>query len=143
MRHPARLLVLATLLLLWSACGAPQGPHVRFARASHTEIQAAANSGEVVWYDFEAGDEVPLRFGLIGVSQAVTEQPTRMVAQRAFSIVMFPDGRMMFSFDGSSLTSPQIAARWTIALDSDESGGQGGLLLFIGEPQDLPPELRR
>jgi len=125
-----------------AACGAPQGPHVRFAHASAAEIDAARASGEVVWYEFEAGDEVPLQFGLIGVSEAVTDQPVRMVAQRPFAIVIFPDGRTMFSFDGSSLTSPVQAARWSIALGSDAQGGRAGLLLYIGRPGDVPRELR-
>lgn len=125
-----------------AACGAPQGAHVRFAHASASEIEAARASGEVVWYDFEAGDEVPLQFGLLGVSQAMTDQPTRMVAQRPFSIVMFPDGRTMFSFDGTSLTRPEQAARWSIALGSDQNGGRAGLILFIGQPRDMPEELR-
>lgn len=141
-RAPGRLASLALLALTLAACGAPQGPHVRFARASAAEIEAARDSGQVVWYDFDAGDEVPLEFGLIGVSEALTEQPARMVARRPFSIVMFPDGRTYFSFDGRSLTSPQMAARWSIALGSDANGGRAGLLLFIGQPGDLPPELR-
>jgi hypothetical protein len=136
------LAVALPFVLLAAACGSPQGPHVRFARASSSEIEAARNSGQVVWYDFEAGDEVPLEFGLLGVSEAITDQPTRMIAQRPFSIVVFPDGRTMFSFDGSSLTSPRVAARWSIALGSDDRGGRAGLLLFIGQPQDVPQELR-
>lgn len=129
-------------MLLSSACGPPQGRHVRFAHASQSEIEAARESGQVVWYDFEAGDEVPLQFGLLGVSQAMTESPTRMIAQRPFSIVMFPDGRTMFSFDGSSLTRPEQAARWSIVLGSDPNGGRAGLVLFIGQRQDMPDELR-
>lgn len=107
------------------------------------QIQEAEQSGQVVWYDFEAGDEVPLEFGLLGVAQAVTDQPVRMVAQRPFSIVVFPDGRTMFSFDGQSLTSGNQAARWSVALGSDERGGRAAMILFIGQQQDLPPQLRR
>lgn len=132
------------LLSLWVAgCGAPQGPHVRFASASRGAIEAAQSSGQVVWYDFERGDEVPLDFVFVGVGRAVTEQPMRMVASRAFSIVVFPDGRTMFSFDGSSLVSAQLASRWSVALDADEQGGRAGFLLFIGQQEDLPAELRR
>ena len=138
-----RLLPLGFLVLAAAAgCGAPQGAHVRFARASASEIEAARESGQVVWFDFEAGDEVPLEFGLLGVGEGVTEQPTRMVAQRPFSIVIFPDGRTMFSFDGSSLTSPQMAARWSIALGTDGQRGRVGLVLFIGRPQDMPQQVR-
>lgn len=133
-----RSLVLSlSLALALAACGGPQGAHVRFARASPSEIQAAQNSGQVVWYDFEAGDEVPLEFGLIGVADAETEQPTRMIARRPFSIVIFPDGRTYFSFDGGTLTNPQMAARWTVALGADDQRGRAAFLLFIGQQQDL------
>lgn len=138
----AFIAVLSFALIALAACGAPRGPHVRFAHATRTEIEAARGRGQVVWYDFEAGDEVPLAFGLFGVSEAVTDHPTRMVARRPFSIVVFPSGETMFSFDGRSLTSPAYAARWSVALDADEAGGRMGMLVFIGLPGDLPPELR-
>ncbi len=133
---------LACVTILASACGAPQGPHVRLARASPSQIEAAANSGQAVWYDFEAGDDVPLEFGLLGVSRAVTDQPIRMVAQRPFSIVILPGGQTYFSFDGHSLTPANQAARWSMAIGSDESGGRAALILFIGQRQDLPQELQ-
>jgi hypothetical protein len=65
-----------------------------------------------------------------------------MVAQRPFSIVVFPSGQTMFSFDGTSLVDPRMAARWSIALGADDSGGRAVLVLFIGLPGDLPEELR-
>jgi hypothetical protein len=136
-------LVIGAIALSLAACGAPQGPHVRFARASAGEIHAAEQSGQVVWYDFDVGDEVPLVFGLVGVSEAFTDPPARMVAQRPFSIVVFPDGRTMFSFDGHSLTSGQMAARWSMALGTENDRGRAALILYIGRPQDIPPELRR
>ena len=117
------------------ACGAPQGQHVRFARASASEIDAARESGQLVWYDFEAGDEVPMSLGLLGVAEAITEQPVRMVAQRPFSILIYPDGRTAFSFDGSAVVSGQTSARWSIALGSDENGGRAALVLFLGPHQ--------
>src|SRR5688500_15864055 len=93
-------LLVSTFVL---GCGAPQGPHVRFAHSSMQEIEAARGQNQVIWYDFEAGDEVPLMFGLVGVSEAISPQPARWVARRAFSVVVFPDGTTMFSFDGRSL----------------------------------------
>jgi len=139
-RTKLSILLLAALGCV--ACGAPQGPHVRFASASPSEIEAAQATGETIWYDFEAGDEVPLEMGLLGVAEAVTDQPIRMVAQRAFSIVVFPDGRTAFSFDGSSLVSAQRVARWSVALGHDAQRGRAAIVLFIGQAQDVPPELR-
>ncbi len=115
---------------------------MRFAHASSQELEAARAQGRVVWYDFEVGDDVPLLFGLVGVSEAVTQQPAHWVTRRAFSVVVFPDGTTMFSFDGRSLTSATIAARWTIGLEADDHGPTGALLVFIGERQDMPAELR-
>lgn len=139
-----RITVLFGLLFLplCVACGAPQGPHVRFAHASGAEIEAAQGSGQVVWYDFEAGDDVPFGLGLLGIAEAVTEEPVRMVARRDFSIVMFPDGRTMFSFDGRSLVSSQSVARWSIALGAHEGQARGVIVLVLGRRQDLPEELR-
>jgi hypothetical protein len=136
------LFALASAATLVLGCGAPQGPHVRFAHSSMQEIEAARSDGRVIWYDFEAGDEVPLMFGLVGVSEAISPQPARWVARRAFSVVVFPDGTTMFSFDGHSLTNATFAARWSIGLDADAQGPSGAILLFIGEQQDLPAELQ-
>lgn len=142
MQFPIRLALLLGLSLTATACGAPQGPHVRFADATQSQIEAAQQSGDVVWYDFEAGDEVPMIMGLVGVSAAVTEQPTRWIARRAFSVVVFPDGRTLFSFDGRRLVPGEIAVRWNLALGAGPEGGRAALLLFIGEEQDVPVELR-
>lgn len=143
MRRRITTSALALLACVAGACGAPQGTHIRLAHASNAELDAAGQSGEVVWYDFEAGDEVPLQFGLLGVARAATDQPSPMIAQRPFSVVVFPDGRTFFSFDGSSLTPGNQAARWSFVVGSDVAGGRAGLLLFIGQQQDLPPELQR
>ncbi len=134
--------VLFALALVAIGCGGAPGRHLRFARASQAQIEEAQRSRQVVWYDFEAGDEVPLEFGLLGVSEAIADAPIRMVAQRPFSIVLFPDGRTAFSFDGRSLRAAQTTARWNIALGADENGGRATLVLFIGEEQDIPRELR-
>ncbi len=139
-RSTLSLLLLA--LFACVGCGSVQGPHVRFATASASEIEAADASGQAVWYDFEAGDQVPLQMGLLGVAEAVTEQPIRMVAQRPFSIVVFPDGRTAFSFDGSSLVSARTVARWSIGLGTDGERGRAAIVLFIGQAQDVPPELQ-
>lgn len=124
-------------------CGARPQTHVRFARAAPEEIHTAESSGEVVWYDFEPGDEVPMAFGLLGVAEAVTETPVRFIAQRPFSIVVFPNGDTLFSFDGHSLMSGMYAARWSIALGAGPEGGRAAILLYVGNPNDVPADLRR
>jgi hypothetical protein len=97
----------------------------------------------VVWYDFEPGDDVPIVLGLIGIAEAVSQPPARMVARRHFSIVMFPDGRTYFSFDGRRLIDGTHLARWTMGLEpTDEGGGVAVLLMFIGQQQDMPDQQR-
>jgi hypothetical protein len=81
-------------------------------------------------------------FGLIGVSSAMSEQPTRWVTRRAFSVVVFPDGNTMFSFDGRSLVPGEIAVRWDMALGAGPEGGRAALLLFIGEAEDMPADVQ-
>lgn len=125
-----------------SGCSRANGPHVRFAEASSAEIENAQRSGEIIWYDFEPGDSVPIVFGLVGVSEAVSETPVRWVARRRFSVVVYPDGRTLFSFDGRRLVPGNIAAAWSLGLGAGEQGGEATLLLFIGEQQDLPRELQ-
>jgi|GEM_PF-3061420 len=128
-------------LLAAVGCGAAQGPHVRFARTNAAEIAAARATGDVIWYDFAQGDEVPLALGVLGVMEAVTEPPIRMVAKRAFSIVVFPNGNTMFSFDGQSL-EPPTAARWAIGLEAENDRPGATIVMFIGQPSDMPPAAR-
>ncbi|HJK91810.1 MAG TPA: hypothetical protein RMH85_11445 [Polyangiaceae bacterium LLY-WYZ-15_(1-7)] len=136
-------LLLAAALLTLSACGAPQARHVRFAHATATQLQALQDE-EVVWYDFQPGDEVPMVFGLLGVASAGTgDGPIPMVARRPFSIVVFRDGRTRMSFDGEHLWGGDFG-KWGVVLHPNEATGRGelGLLLFMGRPQDMPEELR-
>lgn len=137
--HQVVRISLALALFTLAACGPrAQGPHIRFAQASAVDIRAAAESDQIVWYDFEPGDEVPIVLGLVGMAAAVSEPPARMVARRHFSIVVFPDGRTFFSFDGEHLIHGEQLARWTIGLEPAGEGGAAVLLMFIGQPQDMP-----
>ncbi len=142
MRYISSLsLVLAVLTL--TACGPRSaGPHVRFSQASAADLEAAAQSNQIIWYDFEPGDEVPIILGLVGIAQAVSEPPARMIARRHFSIVVFPDGRTFFSFDGERLVSGEQLARWNITLEPAGQGGGAVLLMFIGQAQDMPEGMR-
>jgi len=142
MRAIASLSFALLVAVVVSGCGAPRGTHVRFATASPSQIQALENHPEVVWYDFKAGDEVPLDFGVLGVSEGVTEQPITFVARRDFSILVFPNGTTAFSFDGKHAVPAERAAKWVIALGADEEGGRATIGLFIGERKDMPEELR-
>ncbi|MCA9576190.1 MAG: hypothetical protein KC668_12170 [Myxococcales bacterium] len=144
--HQVLRLSLALALLTLGACGPrTTGPHVRFAQASAADLHAAQQSGQVVWYDFEPGDDVPIVLGVIGMAEAVSQPPARLVARRHFSIVLFPDGRTFFSFDGRHLVDPTHLARWTIGLEPNDDTGSGVavLLMFIGQAQDMPSDAPR
>ena len=130
--HQVLRLSLALSLLTLGACGPrTTGPHVRFAQASAADLHAAQQSGQVVWYDFEPGDDVPIVLGVIGMAEAVSQPPARLVARRHFSIVLFPDGRTFFSFDGRHLVDPTHLARWTIGLEPNDDTGSGVAVLLI------------
>jgi len=141
LKRSSFLSVGVSLVALLSACGGPQGPHVRFARTNAAEIAAARATGDVIWYDFAQGDEVPLALGVLGVMEAVTEPPIRMVAKREFSIVVFPDGHTMFSFDGQSL-EPPTAARWAIGLEAENNQPGATIVMFVGHESDMPAATR-
>lgn len=133
---------LIALCLLGVGCGGGPVTHVRFATASSAEIQAARESNGVVWYDFEAGDEVPIRLGILGVAEAVTDPPIRLVTQRPFSVVVLPNGQTYFSFDRRRTVMSNMATRWTIGMIPGDNGGEVALITFIGLPQDLPQALQ-
>ncbi len=139
LRH-ASLSMLAITIASLSACGAPQGPRIRFAQASPAQLASAENE-EVVWFEFKQGDAVPMVFLVKGIVDAEADAPIRLTATRDFWVVSFRDGRQFFSFDGRSLYQGQVG-KFGLFLTSDGQGPATGIMLYIGRPQDAPPELR-
>jgi hypothetical protein len=139
--HILRGAMLAALVFITlSGCGAPQGPRIRFAQASPAQL-ASAESEEVVWFEFRQGDSVPMVFLVKGIVDAEADTPVRLTASRDFWVVSFRDGRQFFSFDGKSLYGGQVG-KFGLFLTSDGQGPATGIMLYIGRPQDAPPELR-
>ena len=134
------LVVALTCLFGVSGCGAPQGPHIRFAQATSAQLQSAQNE-EVVWYEFHAGDEVPMVFVLRGIVEADAPQAISLRATRDFQVVVFQDGRQFFSFDGRHLFQGELG-KFGLFLTSNEGRPMTGVMLFIGQREVMPAELR-
>jgi hypothetical protein len=135
------ILPCALVVALFGCGGGPQGPRVRFTQA--TPAQLAALEGErTVWFEFVPGDEVPMSFVLAGIFESVTPEPIRLVAKQHFWVVQ-RDGATFFSFDGRRLVRGDQLAKWGLLLGtSGEQAGRAGVILLVGRPQDLPPQLR-
>lgn len=133
-------LALAFLVALTlSACGAPQGPRIRYVHASPQQLAAAENE-DVVWYEFQPGDEGPIGFLFLGMAE-IAPTEVRMVVQRQFWIVVFKDGRTMFSFDGRRLQQNPFS-RWGMLIGRGEHRGSMALLMYVGPQNEAPAQLR-
>jgi len=123
-----------------AACGAPQGPHIRYVQA--TPEQLAAVEGErMVWYEFQPGDEVPMGFAFLGMAEMGSDS-LRMRVQRPFWIVVFESGRTSFSFDGRTLVDNPFS-RWGMMIGRGEQRGTTALLMYVGPANEAPAALRR
>lgn len=130
------------LLVALVGCGGPQGPRVRFTQATPNQLAALQNE-PTVWFEFHPGDEVPMSFVLAGIFESATPQPVRMVAKQHFWVVVQREGTTFFSFDGRRLVRGDQLAKWGLLLGtSGEQAGRSGVILLVGRPQDLPPDLR-
>lgn len=126
------------LLLLVSACGAPQGPHIRYAQATPQEL-AAAEQEDTVWYEFHPGDEITMLFAFLGMAEMGGE--LRMVVKREFFIVTHK-GRTYFSFDGRSLEANPFS-RWGMLIGRGNERGRTALMMYVGPANEAPAELRQ
>ncbi|MEM9194664.1 MAG: hypothetical protein AAGF12_36130 [Myxococcota bacterium] len=121
-------------------CGAPQGPHIHYARATPEQL-AAVEDEPVVWYEFRQGDEVPMLFAFLGMGEMGSED-LQMTVTRPFWVVVFEDGRSLFSFDGSSLIQNPFS-RWGLIIGRGENRGSTALLMYVGPRDEAPEELSR
>ncbi len=128
--------LLITLGLSLGAGCAPMAPHVHFASA--TEAQLKASQVGPVWYEFHEGDEVPIAFLYKGVFEAGV--PIKAKAKKKFWLIMQPNSPPQFSFDGKSIASGSGSAGVLVAREKGENFV--GVVIYIGDPADAPPELR-
>jgi hypothetical protein len=137
-----RSLIFVTLLATLVGCGAPGGPRVRYAHATPADL-AAVEGAKTVWYEFQAGDVVPMNFVFLGIFEASTPQPVRMVAQKNVWVVVTKNKKTAFSFDGRRLVAGEEIAKWVMLMGTrGEQAGQVTTGLIVGRQNDLPPELR-
>lgn len=140
MQHYIRVVLATFVAAVAVGCAAPQGPHVRVAHASAAEMNAHKDA-KVVWYEFQKGDVVPMKFALIGMVQAEGPNDMKLVATRPFYVVTFKDGRTMFSFDGKKLVAEPFA-KWAMLVGPGEQRGETAFLLYVGRRDEMPEQLR-
>lgn len=131
------VLVAGVALSLSVGCGFGSGPHVRFATA--TEAQLKASESGPVWFEFQPGDDVPIAFLYKGVFEAGA--PIKAKAKKHFWLVLQPNQPAQFSFDGKSIAMNSSAAGILVAREKGENFV--GVVIYVGDPADAPPELRR
>ncbi len=132
--------LLAAALL--SACMAPQGPRVRVATATKAELESV-QSEDVVWYEFQPGDVVPVQFGFLGTMEGGSDGPAVFRAKRQFYFVTTQHG-LKISFDGKSFAGPN-SSQSVIAVVPRRDGKGGALVwaIYVGESGDAEGELDR
>jgi hypothetical protein len=120
------------------ACAPPVAPRVHFARA--TEAQLRQSDKEEVWYEFRPGDEFPIAMIFTGVLEA--GNPIRAKVVRPFWLIMSRGMEPRFSFDGQHVY-PQKTGMAAIGLAREADLNHVGVVVYIGKPEDTPPEMQR
>ena len=142
LRATLRTLATVASLGLLAACMPPQGPHVRVATATPAEL-AAVRDKDNVWYEFEAGDVIPLQLGFVGAIQGGTMERGGVVrAKRKLYFVMKKNAPMQISFDGKSFASPD-SSKFVVAVAPREGQPAGELvwIIYIGESGNVQEAL--
>jgi hypothetical protein len=131
------------LAVFLGGCGAPSGPHIRVATATQQEL-AQAEDADVVWYEFQPGDAVPVQLLFIGAVEGGSQAPVGFRAKQHFYFVTSKNGPMQISFDGKTFAN-QNSSQWIIAVlpREDGKGGQLGWVIYMGESGDPKAELNQ
>src|SRR5688572_7529816 len=140
MRSSSRVGLLS-LVLFASACGAAQGPRVRVATATQSQLQAVEEEDNV-WYEFQPGDLVPVHFGFMGAVEGGTDGPAALRAKQQFFLVTSKQGPLRLSFDGETFVGG--SSMQAIIAPVPRKDGKGGALLwmlYMGESGDAEAEL--
>lgn len=122
---------------------APTGPHIRVATATAEELKAA-DGQDMVWYEFQPGDIVPVQFGYLGAVEGGSKGPAALRAKQHFYLVASKQGGLNLSFDGKTFAG-QNSSQSIIAVLPRKSGKGGQLLwvLYMGESGDAKAELQK
>lgn len=126
--------------LLLAVCAVGCGtPPVRIHFATATEAQLEVQSTPV-WFEFRKGDNVPLGMLFTGVVEGGA--PIVAVAKQTFWLVVERNAPPRFSFDGKNVVS-QDAGMVALALHRAGNQNNVGVVVYLGKPEDAPPELKK
>lgn len=133
----------AIVACAWAAaCGPSMGPKVRVATATAEELRAVEEQDNV-WYEFQAGDVIPVQLAFMGAMEGGSKQAV-FRAKQHFYFVMFKNAPMQLSFDGKTFASSHNSQSLIGVLPrEDGKGGQLGWFLYMGESGDPKAELQR
>jgi hypothetical protein len=131
-----RLAVGVPLVVLLGGCMAPSGPHIRVATATPAQLAAAKNE-DIVWYEFQAGDVVPVQLLFLGAIEGGSQGPAGFRAKQRFYFVTSKNGPMRISFDGETFAG-ENASQWVVAVlpRKDGKGAELGWVIYLGEAGD-------
>ena len=121
-----------------TGCSFQPPPSIHFATATEAQI-AAVETEDEMWFEFRPGDEVPLNVGMVGVAEALGEGIV-LVAKKRFFIVMRRGLPPALSFDGESVAYEGSTS--FLGFNRRDGTNQVNVLTYVGEYQDMPPELR-
>jgi hypothetical protein len=137
------LLLVLSLLTLGSGCAFKEAPRVRVATATEKELEAVRDE-QVVWYEFQEGDEVPVDLAFFGVMQGAVDGPIVIRAKQKFYFIMSKNFPMRVSFDGVSVAAPQANQTLIgVAPRDDGKGGKLGWMIFMGPSGDPEGDLKK
>jgi hypothetical protein len=116
------------------------GPTVRVATATPAQL-AALEDKDNVWYEFQAGDVIPVQLGFMGVMEGGSREAV-FRAKQHFYFVMFQHAPMQISFDGKSFAGPNAHQSLIgVVPRKDGKGGELGWVIYVGESGDAKAEL--
>jgi hypothetical protein len=126
-----------------AACGPSMGPTVRVSTATAAQL-AAVEDKDNVWYEFQAGDVIPVQLGFLGAMEGGSREPAVFRAKQHFYFVTYQHAPMQISFDGKTFAGPN-ASKSLIAVvpRKDGQGGELGWVIYMGESGDPKAELEK
>jgi hypothetical protein len=125
-----------------AACGPSMGPKVRVATATAEELRKVEDEDNV-WYEFQAGDVIPIQLAFMGVVEGGSREAV-FRAKQHFYFVMFKNAPMQISFDGKTFAGPRGSQSLIgVVPREDGKGGKLGWFIYMGEEGDPKAELAR
>lgn len=138
-RTLSTILLMMACTLSAAGCGMANGPRVRFVTATAEQLRAADEQSGPVWFEFHPGDEVPLVTLFTGVVEGGSG--AKAIAKRTFWIVMEKDHPVRFSFDGKTIAEANAGSA-SLGVGREKDLNHVAVLVYVGKPEDAPPELR-